>query len=296
MLEALAVFYWYKRDLERFLRSALADHPEVLSRISFEASSKRQVAVEVVTQLQTNESRYQETALDLLERLADYPDAFDGLARTEDGPSKVKVAQAALRAVQAVTSQNRDLLNARDETLRRIQDDLEQSATRRTHEAVLAELNAEFMVLHSQKTDPQGRGIEFERLLERLFALHDLDPRAAYNIDHEQVDGAFTFRTDDYLMEAKWWKVPVDPRELNPFRATVESKAANTLGLCISISGFTEGALLKRTERSPLILMDGADLVAILENRISLAEVLERKRRHAVETDNPFYSVREMHG
>lgn len=42
--------------------------------------------------------------------------------------------------------------------------------------------------------------------------------------------------------------------------------------------------------------MDGADLVAILENRISLAEVLERKRRHAVETGNPFYSVREMHG
>jgi hypothetical protein len=114
--------------------------------------------------------------------------------------------------------------------------------------------------------------------------------------EHEQVDGAFTFNTDHYLLEAKWWKKPLEPKELNHFRAIVESKAANTLGLCVAINGFTAGALAKHSERSRLVLMDGADLHAILENRISLPEALERKRRHAVETGNPMYSVIQMLG
>lgn len=83
---------------------------------------------------------------------------------------------------------------------------------------------------------------------------------------------------------------------LNHFRAKVESKAANTLGLCISISGFTPAAIAKQSERSPLLLMDGADLHAVLDRRISLTEVLERKRRYAVETGAPMYPVAAMLG
>ena len=144
--------------------------------------------------------------------------------------------------------------------------------------------------------DPQARGRQFETLIERLFSLHDLAPKAAYSLEHEQIDGAFTFRTDDYLLEAKWWTAPIDPKEINHFRSKVESKAANTLGLCISISGFTPGAIAKHSDRSPLLLMDGTDFHAILENRISLTEVLERKRRHAAETGQPMYPVASMLG
>ena len=70
----------------------------------------------------------------------------------------------------------------------------------------------------------------------------------------------------------------------------VNSKARNTLGLYVSISGFTAGAIAKHSHgQTPLILMDGADLVPILEGHIELTEVLERKRRHAAETGNPMY-------
>ena len=52
-----------------------------------------------------------------------------------------------------------------------------------------------------------------------------------------------------------------------------------------SVSGFTDGAIAKHSQpQTPLILMDGTDLFPILEGRIGLDEVLERKRRHAVET------------
>ena len=126
----------------------------------------------------------------------------------------------------------------------------------------------------------------------RYFELWDLNPRAAYSIEHEQVDGAFTFRTDDYILEARWRADPLQPKDLNDFRAKVDGKARNTLGLCMSISGFTEGATAQHSRsQTPLVLMDGTDLMPILEGRIELTEVLERKRRHAAETGNPMYRV-----
>lgn len=294
ILEAVAVFYWYKPDQERFLRSVLRDEPAVLARLSF-GETKRQVASELVMMLQSDESRYQAVALDLIERLAAFDDAFDHLARLEDGTSKVVAARAALKAVQELTGKNRKLIEEREQLRERIERESQEAELRRTHDAVLKDLLDEFVEMATMD-DVQERGRRLEGLIQRLFALHDLDPRASYNLAHEQIDGAFTFRTDDYLLEAKWWATPIDPKELNHFRAKVESKAANTLGLCISIGGFTAGAIAKQSERSPLLLMDGADLHAVLENRVSLAEMLERKRRHAVETGEPMYPVAAMLG
>jgi Restriction endonuclease len=292
VLEAVAVFHWWKDDQTRFLRSVLREHPELLSRLPF-GSSKRAVASELVSILSADEARYQDVALDLIEELARFDQRFPKLARLDDGAGKVADAQAALAEIQNLTRTNRKLLEERDELRKRIEDEQKATQLSRTHDAVLAELLAEFLAMFASN-DPHDRGIRLERLISRLFALHDLNPRAAYNLEHEQVDGAFTFNTDHYLLEAKWWQKALEPKELNHFRAVVESKAANTLGLCVAINGFTAGALAKHSERSPLVLMDGADLHAILENRISLPEVLERKRRHAVETGKPMYPVAQM--
>lgn len=296
VLEAVAVFHWWKDDQTRFLRNVLRDYPEVLSRLPF-GSSKRVIASELVAILSADETRYQDITLDLIEELARFDQQFPKLARLDDGAPKVADAQAALEAIQTLTRTNRQLLEERDELRKRIEDEEETTQLKRAHDAVLAELLAQFLAMFAANDDPHDRGRRLEGLISRLFALHDLNPRAAYNLEHEQVDGAFTFNTDHYLLEAKWWKNALEPRELNHFRAVVESKAANTLGLCVAISGFTAGALAKHSERSPLLLMDGADLHAILENRISLPEVLERKRRHAVETGNPMYPVaKTLHG
>lgn len=294
ILDAVAVFYWYKPDQERFLRSALRDQPEILGQLTF-GSTKREVASELVSALQTNEEKYQIVALELIERLAGFDESFPHLARLDGGVDKVAAARDALAAVQAVTGQNRKLLEERELLQERIAEEARSAELRRSHHAVLAELLREFLELFGM-VDHQERGRRLEGLIERLFSLHDLQPRAAYSLSEEQIDGAFTFRTDDYLLEAKWWSTPVDPKELNHFRAKVESKAANTLGLCISVSGFTPAAIAKQSVSSPLLLMDGSDLHAILEGRIGLSEALERKRRHAVETGAPMYPVAAMLG
>lgn len=92
------------------------------------------------------------------------------------------------------------------------------------------------------------------------------------------------------MLEARWWAKPLGPKELNDFKGKVDGKARNTLGLMVAVNGFTEGAILKHSQsQTPLVLMDGQDLMPVLEGRVGLDEVLHRKRRHAAETGSPMY-------
>jgi hypothetical protein len=53
-------------------------------------------------------------------------------------------------------------------------------------------------------------------------------------------------------------------------------------------------ALLRRRPPdpiSPLILADGGDLLAVLEQRIDLVDLLRRKYRHAAMTGEIFFAV-----
>ena len=47
-------------------------------------------------------------------------------------------------------------------------------------------------------------------------------------------------------------------------------------------------------ERPEMILMDGSDLMAVLEARIDLIQLLLRKRRHASQTGNIYLRIHEI--
>ncbi len=127
---------------------------------------------------------------------------------------------------------------------------------------------------------PQTRGIMLEGFLNKLFTLYDLNPKKSFKLADEQIDGAFTFENSDYLLEAKWQKEPVETGELKKFAATLNDKLKNTLGLFISIDGFSKGAKeLKGSNARTMILMDGMDLSLVLDQRIDLHHLLYRKRR-----------------
>lgn len=286
--EALATFQWYKPQFETMVRSRFGDAPELLSRLNF-ADPKRRVTGDLIAGLRSNESRYQPIVLDALMALADVDENFPHLARLDDGQSKLAAARQALAQVKAATDSYSKLASERERVRSEYEARSVANQSKRAHDATLSDLLARFMTMHSSP-NPQQRGRDFEAFLNALFTLWDLAPRAAYSLDHEQIDGAFTFRTDDYLLEARWWNEPLQPKELNDFKVKVDSKARNTLGLCIAVSGFTAGAIANHSRgQTPLILMDGADLVPVLEGRIGLDEVLERKRRHAAETGEPMF-------
>lgn len=154
------------------------------------------------------------------------------------------------------------------------------SAESRASAQRLDELRATFVQISS--LEPRKRGYALEELLRDLFDAFELDPKASFKVVGEQIDGGFTLDTQHYIVEAKWEAGPADRADLDVLAAKVERRADNTLGLLIAYAGFQPTAIeLHSARRSTLMLVDGADLYAVLEGRIDLRELLRRKRRHA---------------
>lgn len=143
--------------------------------------------------------------------------------------------------------------------------------------------------------DRQRRGYRLERILRELFALFDLDPKASFRIAGEQIDGAFTFDNTDYLLEARWQQELVGTQDLDAFKGKISRKLENTLGLFLAVNGFADTAVEAHSTVGPvMILMDGSDIMAILEGRIDLLELLLRKRRYAAETGRVFLPIHQI--
>ena len=157
-------------------------------------------------------------------------------------------------------------------------------------------MNKEYCQLVTSN-DLQGRGYRLEEMLKQLFELFDLDPKASFKIEGEQIDGAFTFDSVDYLFEAKWQNELVRANALDSLASKVQRKLDNTLGLFLSINGFSpEGISAHSSGRKVLLLMDGSDIMAVLDGRIELPELLKRKRRHAAQTGEIYMRYQDMLG
>lgn len=294
LTEALASFQWYKSDFSDMTTALFAADPSLLTGIDLTAGTKRDISREIVRRLRVGEGKYQALTVALLVTLADYDPAFPHLARLVDGAEKVQAAQVALAEVSRVVGQHKALID--DAASRKAVDAAAAAAAARAwgRSQDLETLRADFYAL-SAMTDPQRRGLALEPFLRRLFALFDMDPRGAFVLHGEQIDGAFTFDTDDYLLEARWRRDRVDPKQVRDFLGKVAEKTHRTSGLLVSIDGFTSEAvaLLRRTG-SRLLLMDGVDLAAVLQGALGLGELLLRKRRHANDTGDPYLSASDM--
>jgi hypothetical protein len=292
LVDALSVVFWNKAPFERFLRLALREHPELLSGLAF-GGLKRQVASDLVMQLASNEARYQVVTLGLMLEVAAMED-FPNLQQQADHDDLVLAARSAVVQLRKWTAKYGEIAEAQEKL--RADRDAEQarSEQRRSVERVLDGLKDSFLAMHAE-SDHQRRGRLFEGLLNELFFLFDLNPRKSFVLADEQIDGAFTFSTDDYLLEAKWEKDAASREYVDVLAQKVQRKGKNTLGLFIAVTGFSDPAVRAHSNcGTGLMFMDGADLFSILEGRIPLTDVLEAKRRHVSETGLPLLLVREI--
>ncbi len=148
----------------------------------------------------------------------------------------------------------------------------------------LTRLKAAFIQFHA-KADHNERGYDFEKLLNELFALFDLTPRSPFKRTGEQIDGAFVLDRDHYLLEAKWTKDRINLGDLRDFDGAVGSSLDNTLGLFISIEGFSDEGISAYLQgnRPRIVCMDDGDLFMVLDGRIDLADLLQRRKDIAVQ-------------
>jgi hypothetical protein len=147
-----------------------------------------------------------------------------------------------------------------------------------------------------QDQDRARRGYGLEDLLYKLFMLFELNPRGPFKRVGEQIDGAFVLAGDHFLLEAKWQQKPVILSDLRDLDGAVRTSLDNTLGLFISINAFSPDALdsYVQGDRPKLICMDGADLMVVLEGRIELPDLLNRKKDLAVQKRCVFVRATEI--
>lgn len=292
LADALALIFWNKGPFQRFLRLQLHDHPELLAGLNFD-DPKRQVASELIMRLAAREERYQAVTLKLMLDVAAIDD-FPNLRQQQDAADLVVKAEDAVANLRRWTTQYGEMAEAQQRLRAEEEAKAARSAERDAMARALDALKARYLSMHAD-SDHQNRGRIFEGLLNELFALFDLSPRKSFVLADEQIDGAFTFSTDDYLLEAKWEQSVASREEVDVLAQKVQRKGKNTLGLFVAIAGFSEPAIRAHSNcGSGLVFMDGADLYSVLDGQVSLVDVLEAKRRHLSETGQPLLLVREM--
>lgn len=291
--KALSAIYWYKNDLRRFLYQIIGEHTGILAVIDWN-DVKKNIAARVIDMLVRNGDKTRPVLMQLILSIADFAD-FSHLEILEGGKDKAHKAKEAVKALRThvVGYQNfqKEIEDAklRHEERKKRQDELNRAKFE------LEQLKQEFFAW-SVSSDHQRRGYELEKILYKLFGLYDLDPIGSFKVVGEQIDGAFSFNNEEYLLEVKWRNAPTPLCDLDSFSSKIARRLENTLGLFISMSGFSDEALLRivNSDKKLVLLMDCEDLMAVLDERISLYDLLKRKRREAAQTGNIYLKFRDM--
>lgn len=133
-----------------------------------------------------------------------------------------------------------------------------------------------------KEINSQKRGYLFEEFLRKLFLNEGIEVTESFKIVGEQIDGAIKYDGEHYIIEAKWHDKWSASDDLYQFAAKVEGKMYGR-GIFISINGFSPDSVQALTTGKALktILVDGGDLVLIIENMYTVKEMPNSKIKAA---------------
>ena len=287
--EALINIYWKKQDLKNFVKLSIENY-SIISTINWEFNRKFESVNELVDRMDARKDIYYGDLISLIYEVSNFKD-FSHLKIWDDSETKISKAKESVKRLRQYTHGYFQVEQEKRELEKRRMKTQENLESLKTNQQQIENLKQEFFQLTMQ-SNHQKRGVLLEDFLNKLFALFDLEPKKSFSLGDEQIDGAFTFENSDYLLEAKWQKEPVETGDLKKFAGTLSDKLKNTLGLFISIDGFSKGAReFTGSNARTMILMDGMDLNSVLDQRIDLHHLLFMKRRHASETGEIYYSA-----
>jgi len=285
--EALINIYWLKQDLKNFVRSSI-ENGSIINTINWEFNRKFESVNELVDRMVERKDLFNDDLIGLIYDVSNMTD-FSHLKKWDDADLKIRKAEESVKTLRKYAKGYFKVEEEKKEIERRKKKTLDYLKSIKRNQEQVELLKQEFFEL-TMENNHQKRGIKLEAFLNKLFTLFDLNPKKSFVLKDEQIDGAFTFENNDYLLEAKWQKDPVETGDLKKFAGTLNDKLKNTLGLFVSINGFSQGSIgFKGSNARTMILMDGMDLHFVLDQRIDLHHLLFRKRRHASETGEIYY-------
>lgn len=290
-MDALLKAIWFKTSLRSFLlqhqikESALAQwHPD---------QSKRDFIQWLWPRLFKDEIG-QNVILSMARSLAEMRH-FPDLERKEDTKERIPEAVEAINRLKIAVAEINESIRESKAAESRRQAVREQSSAQLAAQQSLEKLQSALNAL-TPKIGTQDGGYAFERWLYDLAIYFELDARPGYKADGRQIDGAITIDGTTFLVETKLINDPVGSPDIDIFMAKIESKADNTMGLFVSLSGFTEGAKNAASkQRTPMLLLDSSHIFSlIMRGVMTLPQVVARVKRHASQTGASYLSASEF--
>ena len=284
--EALTHIYWRKKDLRSFVYHTI-ENKTIVATIDWDNNAKHESASVLIDRMTQRRDLYENDLLRLFDAAMHFDD-FSHLEYWDEAEKKIAQAKKAVEALRQHASGYFSLKEEKERAAERQKTHKALISERLSREQKIGELRNDFYGISTEQ-NAQKRGYLFERFLNELFQLFDLEPKESFRLTGEQIDGAFTFDHQDYLLESKWQQEPTQAGDLYHFGGKISGKLKVALGLFISFNGFTSESLqVDSPVVKSMILMDGADLMAVLDRRINLTDMLFRKRRHAAEKGEIF--------
>lgn len=290
--EAALRSFWRKDALRRFLRSC--DISETFIASWGDQESKRNFLDRVFEALQKSSSR--ETAIIRLAQGLSEQHAFPDLAGWEDSAEKLADAHRAVTNLKSyIAEQQRELDERQHQMEARKRFAQAHSVTRKT-QLRLEELSTRLNNLVSELGTQEG-GYKFQDWFYDLMDFFDVPSRRPYWQDGRQIDGSITLKDTTYLVELKFTATQADVTEVDSFIRKVTTKADNTMGVFVSMSGFSSVAIAEASkEKSPILLFEHSHVYYVLGGSLSFPDLVDRIRRHASQTGKAFLEVSHFSG
>lgn len=287
LIDALLKAYWYRKSFSNTLRRCgVPQH--VLSSWTHE-ESKRDLLDRLLPKLEESDA-----GIRVINRLTDTvleQKTFPDLENKEDSTFKIRQAKEAIEALREYRQRQsnhaqieREKAEARKRGLK-----LREEAQQRQHR--LEKLSERLSAL-SREIGTQQAGYDFEDWFFDLLDYFEVENRRPYKVAGRQIDGSVTVEGTTYLIELKFTRDQSDGPDVNVFDRKVESKADNTMGIMVSISGYSRVAIKEASrERTPLLLLDHRHIYFLLTGTTTFSQLVARLRRHSSQTGEAFLST-----
>ncbi|MDC9598005.1 restriction endonuclease [Xenorhabdus anantnagensis] len=290
--EAVLKSYWRRNALRKFLLASNISNSFVSAWPDDE--SKRDLLDRLFEKLQTTDKG--KAVISLMARSLSEQSSFPDLRNWEDSTQKIQDAQKAAQELKVYLKQQDEEAQSKKERSEikeraRIERELIQRSLMDKRK-----LQQLLDVMHSRVGTQEG-GYEFEEWFYQLLNFCEIQNRKPYKTDGRQIDGSLTYEGTTYLVELKFTKDQSGAQEIDSLKAKVNKMADNTMGIMVSISGYSSVAISEASgSKTTLIIMDASHLYLFLSGAMSFGEIISRVRRHASQTGEAYLPTNKFHG
>lgn len=278
--EAVLKSFWRKEALRKFLRASHVAEGFVATWASDE--SKRDFLDRAFQKLQASD-RGKAVIFEIARSLSEQT-TFPDLRNWEDSAQKIVDATKAVSELKAyLKAQDENIRNdkEREEAKAKARDDRQKIQRSQTDKS---KLQQRLDALHSAVGTQKG-GYDFQDWFYDLLDFSEIQNRRPYVNAGRQIDGSITFDGTTYLVELKFTGSQAGATDIDSLRSKVDDKADNTMGIMVSISGYSSVAITQASGRKmTLLLFDAMHIYMFLSGTLSFRDIISRVRRHASQT------------